>query len=555
MKRIHFKTTSLALSLSVLLVFSACTGMFEEYNQHPTNPNPDDLTVAERVGILFPGMIVLMHNWQENDNQMIEQMVGNQYGGYMVTTNNWQGRNFGTFNPSPEWIAVPFNKLFSGFYSNYLKVKSTTGSKGYEYAWANIIRVAVMLRVVDTYGPIPYSKMGGGQLTVEYDGVQDVYHHMFDDLNNSITVLTAFVEENRGKASPMSEFDIVYGGDFSKWIKFANSLKLRMAVRIAKIDEEYAVEQMESAIAGGMIESNDDNAFLPTTDNPYRKSAFDWGDLAVSATLSAYMNGWSDPRRPVYMTQTVAAVSSQYYCGVRMGIDGIEHAYYSSAGAYSRPNFAANSPMLIYCAAETYFLLAEATLRGWITGSGTAQSLYERGIDISMEQHGVAVGNYKTGTASPQTYTDPKVNTLYNINIAQANNGGAVTVSWTNNASTDEHRLEKIITQKWLANYPSGFEAWCDFRRTGCPRLLAARDNKSSSSTGGSVQNPGNIQTPTSEDNMNPRTTAGAVRMARRLPYPISEYNGNPDNVRYAVSNLLGGPDEFSTNLWWARTE
>lgn len=515
-----------------VFTLAACTDNFEMYNTHPTDPNPDDMTTAERVGTLFPGMLYLMHNAQENDNQMIEQMVGNQYGGYMSTTNNWQGTNFGTFNPASNWVEYPFNTLFSGFYANYLKVKEITEGKGYIYAWANIVRVAVMLRVTDTYGPIPYTKMGEGQIAVAYDDVQTIYHAMITELDNSIDALTAFISENQGKTNPMAEFDAMYNGDFNKWIRFANSLKLRMAVRIGLVDENYAKDVMASAIAGGCIESNADNAFLPTTDNPYRKSAFDWGDLAVNATLSAYMNGYKDPRLPVYMT----AAADGAYRGVRMGIANIDKGIYSGA-LYSKPNFSANSPLLVYCAAETYFLKAEAALRGWIAGDDAqARSYYEQGITISMEQHGVAVGAYIEGTTAPTRYNDPTPNT----NAQQFTTGA--TVSWTNTASTTAYKIEKIITQKWLANYPLGFEAWCDFRRTGYPRIYAALNNLSSASTGGTVTNPTSSLS----------NTANLIRMVRRLPYPVSEYNGNAANVAAAVANFLGGEDLLTTNLWWA---
>jgi hypothetical protein len=479
-----------------------------------------------------------MHNYQENDNQMIEQMIGNQYGGYMATTNNWQGTNFGTFNPAPNWVEYPFNKLFTNFYANYLKIKDITEGKGYIYAWSNIVRVAVMLRVTDTYGPIPYSKMGAGLLAVEYDNVQDVYHYMLEDLTNSITALTAFANENKGKSNPVAEYDLVYKGDFSKWIKFANSLKLRMAVRIANVDTDYAKKAMEEAISGGVIESNADNAFLPTNDNPYRKAAIDWQDLAVSATLSAYMNGWNDPRRSVYMTLT----SDNTYRGVRTGINNIAKATYGGS-LYSKPNFAANSPMLVFCAAETYFLKAEAALRGWI--SGNAQSFYEQGIQTSMEQHGVDIGSYLYAVSNPASYNDPTPNT--NFNVASSANGGSITVFWSM-ATTTAGKLEAIITQKWIANYPLGFEAWCDFRRTGYPRIMPSVNNLSSTNSGGTVNNPTSI-------NPNSTNVGTAIRLARRLPYPVSEYNGNRTNVETAVSSLLGGPDELSTNLWWAKKQ
>jgi hypothetical protein len=518
-----------------LALFASCIQNFEDYNTHPTNPSPEDMTTAEKVGTLFPGMLYLMHNFQENDNQMIEQMVGNQYGGYMATTNNWQGTNFGTFNPPANWVEYPFNKLFSGFYANYFKVREITEQKGYIYAWANIVRVAVMLRVVDTYGPIPYSKMGEGKLMVEYDDEQTVYHNMIDDLNNSITVLTAFLGESQGKSNPMAEYDLVYKGDFSKWIKFANSLKLRMAVRIAAVDEDYAKGIMAEAIASGPIESNADNAFLPTTDNPYRKAAFDWNDLAVNALLSSYMNGYVDPRRPVYMTQT----STGTYLGVRMGINNISKDFYSST-MFSKPNFAANSPLLVFCAAETKFLKAEAALQGWIAGGDTeARGFYEQGILTSMEQHGVTAGTYTSGTTNPQRYSDPMP--------GGNGNGGtsisAITVSWSSTNTTANTKLAKIITQKWIANYPLGFEAWCDFRRTGFPQIYAAQNNLNSESSIGIIENRAFS------------ATTYRPRLVRRLPYPVSEYNGNSANVEAAVANMLGGVDKGNVDLWWAKKQ
>ena len=526
------------LCLCLLAALFSCTGNFEKYNTHPTDPSPDDMTTAERVGILFPGMLYLMHNFQENDNQMMEQMIGNQYGGYMSTTNKWNNKNFGTFNPNADWVEIPFVNTFTKFYTNYLQVRKITESKGYIYAWANIIRVAVMLRITDTYGPIPYSKMGSGYLSVEYDPVQDVYYHMMDDLNNSIATLTAFAREPRMRITPMSEFDLVYNGDFFKWIRFANSLKLRMAVRIGLVDTDYAIEALASAIDGGVIESNTDNAFLPTIDNPYRKSAFDWHDLAVSATLSAYMNGWDDPRRPAYMTLT----ASRTYHGVRMGIENIDKDIYGGT-LFSKPNYKTNSPLLVYCAAETYFLLAEAALRGWI--SGNAKDFYEQGIQISMEQHMADIGDYLSRTTNPEYYQDPN-DALLSFDLSSPSAGGNVTVAW-NSATTDAQKLEAIITQKWIANYPLGFEAWCDFRRTNYPRLMPAAANLSEVATGGLVNNPALTIDPNSPN------SSIAIRMARRLPYPVSEYRDNQDNVRYAVTYLLGGSDTFSTDLWWAQ--
>jgi hypothetical protein len=137
-------------------------------------------------------------------------------------------------------------------------------------------------------------------------------------------------------------------------------------------------------------------------------------------------------------------------------------------------------------------------------------------------------------TSSPEPYEDPNDERL-SFDIS----GSGVTVSWEK-ATTFEQKLEAIITQKWLANYTLGFEAWSDFRRTGYPRIMPAAANLSSVEAGGIVYNPATVAT-------------NVIRMVRRLPYPVSEYTENPVNVVDAFTNFLDGEDEFSTELWWAK--
>jgi len=170
-------------------------------------------------------------------------------------------------------------------------------------------------------------------------------------------------------------------------------------------------------------------------------------------------------------------------------------------------------------AAEVWFLKAEAALRGW-TGAGDAQTNYETGITTSLQQWSVAPGSYLSdATSIPTAYVDPK---------NAANNAAAVstiTVKW-DPTSTNEQKLERIITQKWLAIFPDGQEAWSEYRRTGYPKLFTVANNNS----GGSI----NTQT-----------------QIRRLPFPSTEYgNGNSAEVVKAVG-LLGGPDNGGTRLWW----
>lgn len=168
--------------------------------------------------------------------------------------------------------------------------------------------------------------------------------------------------------------------------------------------------------------------------------------------------------------------------------------------------------------AEAYFLRAEGALRGWAMG-GDAESLYNEGIRVSLAEYGVeaSYNDYvNDNTRMAQDYVDP-----YNsdLNIAAMNN---VTVKF---GGDNETKLQKIITQKWIAMFPEGQEAWSEFRRTGYPKLFPIVENRS----------------------------AGVVAegdFIKRLPFCLDERNNNPAGVASGV-NLLGGADNIGTRLWW----
>jgi hypothetical protein len=513
MKKDNFMKKWNIMAAVTIMLLAACTKNFEDYNSHPYNPTADDLTPSAAVGQLFNKMAYQMHHHQENDSQMVDQMVGDQYGGYMSTPTMWQGTNFSTFNQSEGWNEVPFTTPFPYLYANWSKVREISGGTGYVYAWANIIRVAAMLRVTDTYGPIPYSKMGGGLFQVAYDSVEDVYKNMVADLTNSVDVLNTFWTTYSKTELSIAQYDDVYKGDFGKWIKFANSLKLRLAIRMSNVAPELAKITAEEAVVAGVFTSNADNAMLPATDNPYRKAAIDWGDLRMSADMDSYLNGYRDHRRAFYATGACK--------GVRMGVNTTANSK-SVYDSYSMPYFLQTSPLLVMNAAEVAFLKAEGALRGWAMG-GTPEALYEQGIRLSMEQYNipsVLITAYITNaTAKPANYTGPTAET----SIAAVS---TITIKWDESAPF-EQKLERIITQKWLANFTLGFEAWSEYRRTGYPKLFPTANNLS----GGAVD---------------------TQRGARRLKFPLSEYNKNAANVQAAIQ-MIGGQDLPSVDLWWAK--
>lgn len=509
------KILNIVLAAAVTPFLCCCTDNFEEYNTNPYEPH------SLNPPMLFATMITTGINVQQNDNQMIDQMVAGPFSGYLTVANSWGGSNFNTFNQTESWNQIPFNTPFEKFYSNYFKLETATGGKGHYWAMAKLLRVNTMLRVTDCYGPIPYSQVANGKTAVAYDSQEDVYKHMFEDLDYVIQMLGEFVDEVGG-LKPLEGYDPVYNGDYNKWMRFANSLKLRLAVRISNVSPELARTKAEEAVKStrGLIDTNDNNAYVGVgaEPNPLWLVASSWGEIRINATIASYMKGYSDPRSAVYFTTSKLGGDSPYM-GMRSGLEGVKPATYSG---YSMPNYEQKDDMLMFCAAETAFLRAEGALRGWDMG-GSARDFYEQGVKLSFDQRKVSGADeyLANAVAVPEPFIDP-------VNPAKCNYTPKtkITIAWNEGASTEE-KLERIITQKWIANFPLGFEGWADYRRTGYPEVFPSVSNLSN----------GVIDT---------------NRQLRRLPFPLSEKQGNSANVSAAVS-MLGGPDTGATDLWWAK--
>lgn len=234
----------------------------------------------------------------------------------------------------------------------------------------------------------------------------------------------------------------------------------------------------------------------------------------VAADIASFMNGYDDPRRASYFNES--AFSGGGYDGLRNGIQIPDDDRINN---FSRYNVTASTSLMWMNASEVAFLRAEGALRGWAMG-GNARTFYEEGIRLSFERCGVAdqLTAYMASTALPGGYDDPAFG-------YSCSNQSTVTIPWNDGAAFEEN-LERIITQKWIANFPLGTEAWADYRRTGYPRLFPVVVNNNPDIT--------NLQLG-----------------ARRMTYPLEEYEANGETIRAAVDQWLGGQDKMSTRLWW----
>ena len=166
-----------------------------------------------------------------------------------------------------------------------------TKPRSAEYALANIMWVLGFHKVTDYWGPIPYFSAGKPGTAVPYDAQDKIYDDFFKRLAAAITVLKTKTTEQ-----PFGAADIMYGGDVNKWIKFANTLRLRLAIRISKVDPARAKTEAEAAVAAGVLtDSPGDDAYLKRSEGGTNGNGFsimsDWNEFRMSATMESVLKG------------------------------------------------------------------------------------------------------------------------------------------------------------------------------------------------------------------------------------------------------------------------
>ncbi len=529
MRNIITKTGAAFLAASL---FAGCTAHYLEINTNPYEVSKEQtLTDGYAIGAAISALCGTVVSTDVNTAQFTDCLLGGPMGGYYSTTGAF-AKTIDNYNPTDDWTRVflASDRIIPTLYSNLNEIADITDDP-VTLAIAKIIKITAMLRVTDTYGPIPYSKIGeGGAIAVAYDSQEAVYDAMFAELDEVISTLT---ENKLSGISPKA--DPIYDGTAVKWCKFANSLKLRMAMRISYAAPEKSRKYAEEAVKHeiGVFTSNADNATLRTVafgekGNPlYTAIKYNQpsgcntgGDTHAAADIITYMNGYNDPRRPVYF------IPSEFdgieYVGIRVRIE--KPALNSLGRKYSGVNISPSDPLVWLNAAEVCFLKAEAeAVFGYDMGEGTAEDFYNEGIRLSFEQFGVSGADayLNDAVSRPAVYIDPAGQNSYSEMLSE------ITVKWDESASTAQ-KQERILIQKWIANFNNGNEAWADHRRTGYPHLFPATDagNKSDG-------------------------IVSSVYGARRMRYPLAEYTNNGENVNYAVSALLKGKDNMATRLWW----
>ncbi|WP_158797726.1 SusD/RagB family nutrient-binding outer membrane lipoprotein [Pedobacter sp. L105] len=467
-------------ALSILLL-GACKKDITSLNVNPKTP-----TTVPAASLFTQAQHTLANtltsaNVNLNNFRLVEQMWQE------TTYTDESNYNFITRPiPDNDWNAfyrdILYNlKLAKGIIPTDISITDAK-VKANDIAIADIMQVYTYYYVLTTFGNAPYTDaLDPTNLFPKYDDAATVYADLLKKLDADVASMTA-TSASYGAA------DIIYSGDVPSWIKFANTLKLKMGITIADSDPATAKTVITAAVTAGVFASNDDNAkftYLGATPNtnPVWVDLVQSGrnDFVACTTYTTNLLSYTDPRLPLFFT-TDAAGS---YSG---GIPGAS----SDFNTFSHPSAkieAADFPGLLLDYSETAFNLAEATERGFIATGTSAATYYNDAVTASIIYWG--------GTATQAT-----------TYLAQP------TVNYATAAGTYK---QKIGTQKWFALYNRGWDAWIETRRLDYPVLVAP-------------------------------PTALTV-FPERLRYPAAEQNINGAN--YATASAAIGGDVPGTKLFF----
>ena len=467
-----------------------------------------------------------------NRYQTAYNLAADCWSGYFGQNNNWGGPNNLNYFLKDGWVASSYTESYSTVVPLWQDLKGKTETQFPEvFALAQILKISAWHKATDMFGPIPYKEAGKGLITVPYDSQEEVYKAMFKELSDAIEVLTKYADNGNSKLLPNA--DAVYAGDVHKWVVYANSLMLRLAIRVyyadAALSKKYALQAVNHSY--GVMKTKDDEAKMERGASLEFKNNLDvlinqYNECRMGSSMLAYLGGYQDPRLPKYfntstVSQAVTVGTYGKYSGVPTGHDVSSNDAFRDS---SRPAITSTTPTYWMRASEVYFLLAEAALHGFAVG-GTAESLYEKGIEMSFEENGIAsseVADYMSSGLKPSAYSFHLTNPGVNVDVP------AVTEATTAWSGTDEEKLEKIMIQKWIALYPNGQEAWSEYRRTGYPKLHSVVTNYSN----GEIDSEVGI---------------------RRMRFPTNKSTSAEDiaNLESALKLLRGGLDKSGTRLWW----
>lgn len=470
--------------LALALVLGSCTDNLTSLNEDPKAAS--DVPAKT----LFSSAQVSLGTFlnSTNVNRNIFKLIS-QYWAQTVYTTESQYVLTSRSIPSNIWSEL-YRDVLKDLDKAATKIENdkllSSGVKKNQLAQIEILKVLTYYELVNIFGNIPYSEALDPQNTQpKFDDQEAVYMDLLSRLNTAIGNLNASSEG-------FGSSDVFYNGDISKWIKFANSLKMRMGITLSEVKPSVAQSTVEAA-SPNAFQSNADNAIIPfqtgTHQNPLWEALVQSGrnDYVPANTIVDMMNNLDDPRRPIHFQKYKGA-----YVG---GTYGAESNTYSEHSHFGEKIKTEDFEGIIMEYAEVEFIRAEAAVRGWNV-SGTAKSHYDKAVRADMEYWGVSdseISDYLSPTTGPAAFPA---------------------------TGTNQEQMEAIAQQKWMGLYLQGIQGWTEWRRLDHPTLNAPP-----------------ISDLTYQD------------IPTRFTYPVDEQNLNQQNYEQAASAI--GGDTKTTLLFW----
>ncbi len=493
-----------------------------------TNIDPERLT-GDKLDykLMFTNVQTYVYgtDWEVWRNSMIYISTMLQH--TASTESYWNGDKY-TYNMG--YNAAYWDRIFPNGIRNAIDVinhwKDDDAYKA-EVQMMRIMKVILFHRMTDQYGDIPYSEAGLGFIEgigyPKYDDQQSIYMDMLKELKEAAETLSTL------SGSQIATADLMYGGDIAKWRKFAYSLMLRLGMRLSKVDPSTAQTWVNTAITGGLFESNSDNGIIEHPDGEETNGSIDgFAKIIVHEDPSAYrlsesfinlLKNSNDPRLPLIATvceePSHKIGSGRWQLGdttfsKQLGMPNGYDTNNEDTDISKAPNWTGNkndysvicrytfskrdAPTFVLTYAENQLLLAEAAHRGWISGS--AKEYYDRGVKAAMQQFsqfGI--------TGIPDSRIDQYL---------------------TENAFDATKALEQINTQYYIVTFSDEYETFANWRRSGYPVLKTV--NYYNNVTNGTIP--------------------------RRFTYPNNESARNETNYNTAVAKLKNG-DAMTSRVWW----
>ncbi len=452
--------------ITVIIMLFGCTKDYTEMNVNPNQPEP---------GSVDPAMLLtypMKHGGIGNADlhQRIHNIMVDTWSQYMIDLPaNWNTDNYG-FGNELSWLNQYWDEFYTWINELNLIIRdnSDKSKENNVVQIARIWKVHVFLQATDLFGDMPYSHAADGSgVPSNYTPQDSIYMDMFKELKEAVAALDPSLT-----VGSLATQDIIFNGDAAKWKKYGNSLRLRLAMRITKVNglDSLAKYNAEEAVAGGVLTESDQDVGVPAMtlrwgDTYPIPMYVGWGETEMTQGFYNILEGlggiadtvWhagaGDPRGRIYFSP-----KGRYLMSVAEGIETANVTPADNPVNNSQPNtttFTPSRSMCVMPVTEVLFNEAEAALLGWNMGGKTAEDFYTAGITFSMTQWGVSAGDISAYLAS----TSP--------------NDNGTSVAWNDNiTSAHNSQLEKIITQKYIAGFPdNGFEAWADHRRVLMPYL------------------------------------------------------------------------------------